>query len=235
MSITLATARAAVYQLIRDVDRSAPAVRGYIIDQALSNRYQLTGARVYGVPFAWTTLAALVAGTATYTLTGAAAREFHTLGMFRLASDLRPLEKISPVELEPLRQGTPSQSGAPIALSVTEAPPAAAGTTETTFTVWPTPAAADTLQGLGSTTPGVLTADADLMQAGSFIQRAVEYGAAAELLFAMPTDTAARLQINPAVGQKYADIAEQFIEWEQTRLSRERSARLGNRSQHRGR
>lgn len=233
MSIALSTARASVRQLIRDVDASALGVKGYIVDQAISNNYQLVGARLK-MPMAWTTLATLVVGTPTYTLTSGSAKEFHSIGLFRLASTLRPVEKVGPLWLETWRQGTPAQRGEPIALSVLEAAPATVGTTETTFTLYPTPSAADTLEGLATLQPAVLSADGDLIQLGIYAQRATEYAAAAELLAGMTDDTAARLQVDrKGLIPVYARSYEQFVDWEQTRISRQRAGRMANRSFHR--
>lgn len=235
MSIALSTARASVYQLIRDVDRSEPGVKGYLVDQAISNHYQLVHARLH-VPMAWTTIAVLSPNVATYTLSGGAAIEFHTMGLFRLTSTNRLLEKIGPAELEAFRQYITTQTGYPLALSVLEAQPTNVGTPETTFTLFPTPNAADTLQGLYAAVAGVVAADGDLIQLGQYAQRAIEYAAAVELLAGMTDQTAARLQVDrKTLASQYQKTSEQFIEWEQVRVSRERTSRMANRSHYRPR
>lgn len=229
MSIALSTARASVRQLINDVDISPPAIKGYRVDQAISNHYQRVAGRL-NMPVAWVTVAALVASTKTYTLTAGDAKEFHSIGLFRIASNLRLVEKIGPHLLEGLRRDMGTGTGEPFAVAITEAAPSAVGTTETTFEVYPTPKVADTLQGLASTAAAVLSDDADKIQLGLDAQRAIEYGAAAELLSSMTAEVAARLQIDKGVARDYGKAYEDFIEAEQTRISRLRSGRFANTS-----
>jgi len=226
MSIALSTARASVRQLIRDVDVSAPAVKGYILDQAISNHYQMIHARLH-VPVEWQTITALVAGTASYTLT---TPEFHTIGLFRLLSNSRLLEKVPPSAIALLRSRVTVASGEPSVIAITEELPAAVGTTETTFQVYLTPTVADTLQGLYASVATVVTADTDKLQLGQNGQRALEYSTAAELLDGMPEAEAARLGVNPKLARRYDQTAQQFIEWEFVRLSRLGSSRIGNTS-----
>lgn len=229
MSIALSTARASVRRLTRDTDLTTPATRGPVLDQTISNCYQLVAARLH-VPMAWTTITAITAGDADYTLTSGDAKEFHSIGLFRLASTLDLVEKVGPSQLEAMRAGRSDDRGEPIALSILEAAPSAVGTTETTFTLYPAPHQADTLQGLAATVPGVVSADADKIQLGQYAQRAIEYCAAAELVDAMTDATLERLQINGRVADTFRHRYEQFIEWEQVRISRQRSGRFANRS-----
>jgi hypothetical protein len=227
VSLALSTARANVRRLIRDVDLSAPAVKGYIVDQAVSNHYQNVAARV-NLPLKWTTITAVTAGTATYTTT---TTEFAVIALFRLVTQNVLVEKVGANVLEPLRQQNTGR-GVPEYLYVNEAPPATVGVTETTFTLYPAPSVSDTLEGLLSGVPLVLSADGDLIQLGQFAQRATEYQAAAELLASMTKDNADRLQIDKAATKYYGATAEQFIEWEQTRISRQRSGSGSNTSTH---
>lgn len=235
MSLALSTARASVRQLIRDVDVSAPAVKGYILDQAISNHYQMTHARL-GVPMEWQTLTALAANDADYTLSGGSAKEFHSIGLFRLASTYQPVEKVSPAYMgrlrsQTLRDGQPMSRGRPIAVAITEELPATVGTTETAIQVYPTPTESDTLEGLFAVVASTLSASADLIQLGQNGQRAVEYYAAAELLAGMTGDTAKRLDVDKdGLAKNHLRMAEKFIEWEQVRVSRQRTGRFANTS-----
>ena len=180
MSIALSTARPNVRQLIRDVDASALAVKGYVLDQAISNHYQLVHARL-GVPMEWLTVTAFVADDAEYTLT---TPEFHSIGAFRLASNYAPVEEVSPLVMARLRVNT-TDRGTPFAVALTEELPASVGTTKTTIQLYPTPNANDTLQGLYAAAAGVLSDAADKIQIGTNGARAIEYEAAAELLEGM--------------------------------------------------
>lgn len=228
MSIALSTARPNVRQLIRDVDVSAPAVKGYVLDQAISNHYQLIHARL-GVPLEWQTVTAYTADDADYTLTSP---EFHSIGLFRIASNYSLVEKVSPAVMARLRSGgneNPAK-GEPWAVALTEELPASVGTTETTIQLYPTPNEADTLQGLYAAVASVVTADADKLQLGTNGVRAIEYSAAAELLIGMTDDTAKRLDVNKGLARKYEAMAEKFIEWEHVRVSRMRTGRFANNS-----
>lgn len=225
MSLALSTSRANVRQLIRDVDISPAAVKGYVVDQAISNHYQLVHARLR-VPLEWLTLTALAVADSDYTVS---ASEFHTIGLFRLLSNHHLVEKIGPAAMGQLRAAGTS-NGEPYSVALTEENPAAVGTTETTIQVYPTPTAVDTLQGLYSTVASTVTADADLLQLGQNGQRAIEYSAAAELLDAMTDEDAKRLGISKAIAKKYEEQARQFIYWEQVRMSRQRTSRIANTS-----
>ena len=217
MSATLAATRRGVRLLLRDNDSRNFAVPTDAVDRAIL-RHALEVGEDTGLGEAWATVATLSDSGSTDFALSLSSQQLSAVSSLRLASNGSLLTRVSDGEMSTLRDGSIG-TGEPQYFQLFE------GITQgVTLRLYPRPTAADTVEALIKFDPSQAVADATVLPLSDMQLRAVELGAAAELLASLPPEVAGRIGTSQVVVSVWQESAMRLRRLERERRGRQRRA-----------
>lgn len=216
MSATLATIRRNVRLLLRDTDSRDYAVRSDEMDRTIL-RHALEVGEDTGLGEAWATVATLSDSGSTDFALALSSQQLSNVRHLRLVSSGESLVRLDDAAMEEVRSGATIGTGIPEFYTLIE------GTTQgVTLRLYPRPVAADTVEALIRFDPSQAVADATVIPLSDVQLRAVELGAAAELLASLTPEAAGKIGTSQVVVPVWQQSAERMRRDEKERRARQK-------------
>jgi hypothetical protein len=215
---TLADARRRVDYHLRDRDGASESFSLFEKNVAIESHMRLLAPRLLLGDQWSTSLCTLVAGTDTYTLPTATAQQYDRLKKLRLRSNGLEIPVVSLESFEAYREADIAPgSGTPQVAMVIE------GANHTpTLRVWPTPNAADYVEGFFSLLPAALGhTDSNVIPFDDEAFEALCYEVAAELYGKMTEDERAKRKLGPETPALWGGLAASGIKASRHRRRRQ--------------